>query len=228
MDVVNNIRENEELVNSLVQYADVNDDMFSFILNPDNLQGFDQAAYTWLKSNGPSIPNAGNYLRPMKSQDILQKVLTAKGWIDFRKGMDAIDAESIRTGVPIELSPELQEAKKDLVSSIKEDEEYGSVWFSEYATIDPAKFTNRAEMLELAISNPIWISKNASKPLTKAIAVFITQRNLIKASLYATNSTLSRSPELSQEYQLMVMKLKEQSIEFSDFYNRYFEGDTVI
>lgn len=224
-DIVKQLEDNKDLVESISSVGDEGADMVSWLLDTEENYEFNQAAYAHMRSNG--------YITTMSPEDIARETRAKYGWSVWRKGMDVLDGAAVERGTTIEENKDLSSRKTELVQKIKANPQYGSAWFESYGQFNPSRREKYVEALDIAFNNDKWMSENGNKPEVKAIASFLDLRQNIKNRLLAKQytgqpHTLASNPEVKEFYLRSIGALKQSDIRFAEFYNRYFEGDTII
>jgi hypothetical protein len=158
-------------------------------------------------------------------------------------GMREMEAYSRKQGVPMEYLPWIEDQKnrlKNFIRSGEYDSGYGQTvkngtgnisWWNEKGEFDTNHYNNAANAWNIVIKDKKWqgnMGKNPEdKALMKNIVEYLEYRGQTANILNARGgATLASVPSLEDEYNNKVYKWKETK-GFTEWFNRYFEGDTI-
>ena len=107
-------------------------------------------------------------------------------------------------------------------------------WRSEYLKRDAARYMDRADTIERLLDNSEFIKNFGSDSFATSLAVFIDSRNAMLNTLRdraskgkAKSITASDNVDLLDGYNKIIYQLKGESNRFAEFYNRFFDGDSL-
>jgi hypothetical protein len=169
-------------------------------------------------------------------------------------GMNELDSLAFERNTPIEQDAYLKSQKQRLVEWITNNKTYGREWAAARSDVNPQRYNNYADAWEMVFGEPkpqVGLSKNQlakpRKPVYRddvakdnpsfftAIEKFLYLRSQWQGVLRArsinapSEGTLGNNPDIANQYYQLVWELKNQDTtgKFSEWYNNYFEGDTV-
>jgi hypothetical protein len=226
---VNNLADNKEVVNTFLGAGEGGRDMLGFFMNTSGQSEFDDLAYTALQNQAPGIGEA-NYYGKISPAEVARKAASKAGWIYFNTFMSALDAEALEKGINPDDNIEMSQYKSQFLNSLQT--QYPE-WAQEYMTRDAFKFTDRAITIEKLLSNPEFTSGIGSE-IAPALALFIDTRTSLVETLQQRRATggsgsiaSESNSDLRNMYNNTIYQLKAESIRFSEFYNRFFERDSL-
>lgn len=226
---VNNLKNNPEVVGTFLTAGEGGRDMLGFFMNTSGQSEFDDWAYTALKNEAPGI-GENPYYGKISPAEVSRKAAAKAGWIYFNTFMNAMDAEALEKGVNPNDNIEMSQYKAVFVDSLKQ--QYPE-WAQEYMTRDAYKFTDRAITIERLLTNPDFVN-GIGNEISPALATFIdTRASLIEKLQQRRQSggsgsiTSDSNADLRNMYNNVIFQLKAESIRFSEFYNRFFDGDSL-
>jgi hypothetical protein len=210
-------------------------EMIGFLVNdPDGKYDFSQAAYQWQMRNSP-VPGSTTTFRGQRDPALLKQDAQRKmGWIDYRKAMDYLDQQLFAQGYTSysesgaeELNLAKQAYTHQLATTNKD-------WGADFYSVDKGKWIYRMQSIETILRDPEWMKENGGKTVVGAIAVYYTTRSQIARELASRkssgmSSTLAAADnaDLQGMWDQTIATLKQESLEFSDFYNRFLQNDPV-
>jgi hypothetical protein len=217
--------ENMQGVKEIFQYGgEEAKDMLGWAVNPSGTGSYDEWVYDYLTNQSAGI-GEGKYYDVLSPAEMQDKAAAAPGWIEFNQFMGSLDAEAIERGVPVEQDKQLSAYK---AAFIKQQREKYPEWAEQYGNISSSKFNQRADVVEQLMSDAQFMSVYGNRKGIEFIEQYIDLRKDIKEQLRSTNTTLASNKEAKRILEAFVLEAKSESLEFSEFYNRYFDGDTVI
>jgi hypothetical protein len=162
-------------------------------------------------------------------------------------GMNALDNLAFERNTPIDVDKNLAAKKARLINEISAQgggftpqgfkPGWGQVWADERINISPEKYNNYASAWSSAFTGSAW-SKDVKKENFKfwdAATTYLRERGDVQAILQDRGSDdpakarLSSNPDLQTRLRTHVLFLKNYDTtgKFSEWYNNYFEGDTI-
>jgi hypothetical protein len=211
-------------------------ELMGFLANDfDGQYTFSQAAYQWQYREGAYPGSKNTYRQNRNPEEIVREANIRKGWTEFGKIMDSIDAYKIQNGIVSDSDDRMKlfnEAKRLWV------QETGKVnfdWYSEYVSSDRAKYERRARVLGNALQDKNWMAQNGERPVIKSMAVYLDVRGKI-GQILRQRKELGGSADISTKKNADILavfdqiktQLKAESPEFGEFLNRFFINDTVV
>jgi hypothetical protein len=210
-------------------------EMIGFLVNdPDGKYDFSQAAYQWQMRNSP-VPGSTENFRGQRNPALLKQDAQKKmGWIDYRKAMDYLDQALFAQGYTSysesgaeELNLAKQAYTQQLAATNKD-------WAADFYSVDKGKWIYRMQSIETILRDPQWMKDNGGKPVVGAIATYYTTRQQIARELASRKAggasgtlTAADNADLEGLWNQTIATLKQESLEFSSFYNRFLQNDPV-
>jgi hypothetical protein len=210
-------------------------EMIGFLVNdPDGKYDFSQAAYQWQMRNSP-VPGSTTNFRGQRDPSLLKQDAQKKmGWIDYRKAMDFLDQQLFAQGYTSysergaeELNLAKQAYTQQLANTNKD-------WAADFYSVDKGKWIYRMQTINTILRDPQWMQDNGNKPVVGAIATYYVTRTQIarelanrKASGQSGTLTAADNADLEGLWNQTIATLKQESLEFSSFYNRFLQNDPV-
>jgi hypothetical protein len=210
-------------------------EMIGFLVNdPDGKYDFSQAAYQWQMRNSP-VPGSTDNFRGQRNPALLKQDAQKKmGWIDYRKAMDYLDQQLFAQGYTAysergaeELNLAKQAFTQQLATTNKD-------WAADFYSVDKGKWIYRMQSIETILRDPQWMQDNGSKPVVGALATYYVTRSQIarelasrKASGASGTLTAEDNSDLESLWNQTIATLKQESLEFSSFFNRFLQNDPV-
>ena len=210
-------------------------EMIGFLVNdPDGKYDFSQAAYQWQMRNSP-VPGSTDNFRGQRNPALLKQDAQKKmGWIDYRKAMDYLDQQLFAQGYTAysergaeELNLAKQAFTQQLATTNKD-------WAADFYSVDKGKWIYRMQSIETILRDPQWMQDNGSQPVVGALATYYVTRSQIarelasrKASGSSGTLTAEDNSDLEGLWNQTIATLKQESLEFSSFYNRFLQNDPV-
>jgi hypothetical protein len=210
-------------------------EMIGFLVNdPNGKYDFSQAAYQWQMRNSP-VPGSTENFRGQRNPALLKQDAQKKmGWIDYRKAMDYLDQQLFAQGYTSysesgaeELNLAKQAYTQQLATTNKD-------WAADFYSVDKGKWIYRMQSIETILRDPQWMKDNGGKPVVGAIATYYTTRQQIQRELASRKAggasgtlTAADNADLEGLWNQTIATLKQESLEFSSFYNRFLQNDPV-
>jgi hypothetical protein len=227
-----NIRKYGGLVSKIGQSSP---EMIGFLVNdPEGQYDFSEAVYSWQYGNSP-VPGSNEQFRERRNPAELKKDANKKmGWIEFRKNMDLLQHAMFQQGFTSfnqKGAEDLLLVKQTMVAQLVGK---NKDWAADYYSVDRGKWIYRMQSINTMLSDPQWVQDNASRPVVKSIATYVDVRKAIARELATRKanglpSTLDAkaNADLDGLWTQVVATLMQESLEFSDFYNRFLQNDPV-
>jgi hypothetical protein len=210
-------------------------DLIGFLVNdPNNRGDFSNAVYQW-QYNTPQRPGSNTTLRERRDPSQLKyEADKTIGWYEFNKGLSPLDAQLKNRGLNSFNNPgayDLKQQKDALIEKLKKQNPY---WYADYMDPNTEKWTFRFMSFDKILGNAKWMESNGDRPVVKALATYVYERNQLKRELetrksYGMPATLSAlaNYDLDERYNNMVAQLTQESDEFQQFYNRFLQNDPI-
>jgi len=216
--------------------ASDNPELIGFLANDfDGQYTFSQAAYQWQYRQGAYPGSKNTYRQNRNPAELVRDANIKRGWTEFGRIMDGIDAFKIQNGITSDRDPKLAnhlEAKRLWVQATAE---VNFDWYSEYISPDRGKYERRARVLETALQDKAWMSANGERPVVKSLAIYLDIRKKIAAildqrdRLGGSGSMEAKSnADIADVFGAIKTQLVAESPEFGEFFNRYFLNDSVV
>jgi hypothetical protein len=164
-------------------------------------------------------------------------------------GMNELDNMAFEKNVPIEQDPTLSREKARLVKWVTDQktasgENWGQDWLDNRSNLNPQRYNNYADAWNLVIGLPKKDTQDAvyrndvsrdNGMFLETVDAFLKERKKWQGELRRraqsdpTLGTLSKNTDIASQYYEYVFVLKnyDKTGKFSEFYNTYFEGDTI-
>jgi hypothetical protein len=229
---VSNLKKYDDLI---AKIGTTTPEMIGFLVNdPDGKYDFSQAAYQWQMRNSPTPGSTSNFRGQRDPALLKQDAQKKMGWIDYRKGMDYLDQQLFAQGYTSysergaeELNLAKQAYTQQLVQTNKD-------WAADFYSVDKGKWIYRMQTIETILRDPQWMRDNGNKPVVGAIATYYITRSQIARELASRKSggasgtlTAADNADLEGLWNQTIATLKQESLEFSSFYNRFLQNDPV-
>lgn len=231
LETASNLENNKDVVEIFMNAGEGGKDMLGFFMNSTNNPAFDDYAYTYLTQKGAGVSEDAYYTK-MSTSERVRRAAASAGWIKFNRLMSVLDAEAIETNTSIEASTKLRTIKSTAIAELRT---LYPEWAAEYSKQDAYKFAERANTLEELFTSKSFLSKFGNKPEVNAIAIFLTQRAKIQDTLrqrkalgYSGSIESQSNQDIAMTYNQIIYQLKTESLRFADFYNRFFDGDSLV
>lgn len=210
-------------------------EMIGFLVNDANGQyDFSEAVYAWQYGNSP-VPGSNENYRERRNPALLKQDANKKiGWVQFRKNMDLLESQLFAQGFTSfnqRGAEELQILKQAMVSDLAAK---NKDWYADFLNVDRGKWIYRIQSMQTMLNDPKWMQDNANRPVVRSIAIYLNTRQQIARELTTRKaqgmpSTLAAeaNQDLDGVWNTVLAQLKQESLEFSDFYNRFLQNDPV-
>lgn len=152
-------------------------------------------------------------------------------------GMNELDNLAYERNLPIDLDPELATKKQRLVKWISRQPEYGQQWADSRSTLNPQRFNNSAEAWDLVVGDISWqtATKKSNESFYTTATYYLERRKFYQTELRKrsqvdpTLGTLAKNPDIRDALinEVFYLKNYDKTGKFSEWYNNYFEGDTI-
>lgn len=229
---LSNIRKYGSLVSKVGQSSP---EMIGFLVNdPEGKYDFSEAVYSWQYGNSP-VPGSNESFRERRNPADLKKDANTKmGWIEYRKNMDLLQHALFQQGFTSfnqKGAEELQLVKQSMLAQLVGK---NKDWAADYYSVDRGKWIYRMQSINTMLTDPQWVADNADRPVVKSLATYVDVRKAIARELATRKanglpSTLDAkaNADLDGLWTQLVATLMQESLEFSDFYNRFLQNDPV-
>lgn len=188
-----------------------------------NDTSYDQWYQDYLTNNAIG-PGEDNYYTALSPSEAYQKAAAAPGWLEFRNMQNILDATANERNIPLENNTDLMNFRS---AYIKELGAKYPEWNDEYKNVNPTKYNQIAAAAEEVVKDPNWRAANGSRSGVQYIERFLELRKTIQANLQAAGTSLNANKPQKQILDAFLLQAKKDSLEFSDWYNRYFSNDKL-
>ena len=232
VDAFNNIQKYEDLVQ---QVGGSSPEMIGFIVNdPDGQYDFSAATYAWQYRNAPVPGSIDNY-RERRNPTLLRRDAQIKsGWVEYRKKMDLLQHTLFSRGLNAFTengAEDLNVYRKAVIADLAGKNQD---WYADYLSTDRGKWIYRMQSINTILSNRKWVSDNANRSVVKALAGYMDTRARIarelenrKAMGLPSSIEAKANADLAGYWNVTVATLQQESLEFSNFYNRFLQNDPI-
>ena len=158
------------------------------------------------------------------------------GYQKYGKLMDFVDSMMMEMGLPnlmVKDAQKLAEYRREELDKILEEHPGFSEAFYKGRDLSPNRWDNKIADMEkvvLAVMDPAITNDWLSRPDLIGLAVYIDNRNEMKANLQASkykSLDAKANTELAKEWATIVADIIAEYPEFASIYYRYLEGDPV-
>jgi hypothetical protein len=210
-------------------------EMIGFLVNdPNGKYDFSNAVYQWQQSNSP-VPGSVENFRGQRNPAMLKIDANKKmGWIEYRKAMDYLDYNLKAQGFESYSesgAEELQLAKQLFTQQLATK---NKDWASDFYSVDKGKWIYRMQTIQTMLTDPTWMKENGNRQVVNALAIYYSTRTQIARELGSRKAgggsgtlTSQDNVDLDAMWRSTIAKLTDESLEFSDFYNRFLQNDPV-
>jgi len=235
---------NVQTVRNLKKYGNLmaaaeasdNPELIGFLANDfDGQYTFSQAAYQWQYRKGAYPGSKNTYRQNRNPAELVRDANIKRGWTEFGRIMDGIDAFKIQNGISSDRDPKLANHLEAKRLWVKATAEVNFDWYSEYISPDRGKYERRARVLETALQDKAWMTANGNRPVVKSLAVYLDVRKKIAAVLAqrdrlggSASLEAKSNADISDVFGAIKTQLVAESPEFGEFFNRYFINDSVV
>jgi hypothetical protein len=223
---------------NLMANAEANDnsELIGFLANDfDGQYTFSQAAYQWQYRQGAYPGSKNTYRQNRSPEELLRDANIKRGWTQFNSLMGQINTYKIQNGIVSDTDDSLKPIMAAKKLWLRQMAEQNLDWYSEYISPDRGKYERRALVLETALADKKWMAQNGSRPVVKAMAVYLDARkqlgNLLQQRERAGGSRMldaKSNADVAFVLDQVRTQLVAESPEFEEFMNRYFINDTVV
>ena len=243
---VQNIEKYSDLITEL---AGLEPKLIGTIVNDKDGYKFSQAAYQWLYSKNIAPNSKEKFLSAQNPIDAQKATEAEKGWIQYGKLRDAIDAELetrgltsiqqkgaedlaiIKAGFITKLSRERDAQGKEILDPTT-GQFVQTAWFIDYKDSDGSKTNRVVEGLSKILNNKTFMADHAKSTTWKSIGVYFDLRKSIAAELQkrpAKSIDAKANKDLRIVYDGFVNKLKKDDpIGFGGIYDRFLTQDLIV
>jgi hypothetical protein len=194
---------------------------------------FSQASYNWELANSPA-PGAANYRQPRNPQELQKDTNVSAGWVKFNNLMDSVESQLKNMNVDTS-NPAIHKALMSVVVGSMREDKSNADWMVDFNSTDRARFQKRADFFTQALQDPTFMADHKGDTQIIAMQSFLNMRVQVSNQLQDSLSNggsyrlTAKSNSLVQQYYLQqVQSLKDQSLGFANWYDKYFANDTVV
>jgi hypothetical protein len=202
----------------------------SLFVGPDDEGTYSGAARAW-ELNTSVAPGSNTKFRSFKDpQDALKSVNAEKGWIQYRKISDQIEAIRIQRGLKslnAAGAEDLQQAKQQVVQHL---EETNKDWRDDYLSRDSGKVTRFLEAANTAVTSPKAKGRADLDGLRQYMVLRVQLRTVLQQRKAAGGSgtmTATDNADIAEAMDTVVGFLKQKYLTFADIYDRNLTGDDL-
>jgi hypothetical protein len=234
IDTVKNLKKFQNLM--ATAEASDNPELIGFLANDfDGQYTFSQAAYQWQYRQGAYPGSKNTYRQNRSPEELLRDANIKRGWTQFNSLMGQINTYKIQNGIVSDTDDALNPIMAAKKLWLRQMAEQNLDWYSEYISPDRGKYERRAQVLDAALADKKWMAQNGSRPVVKAMAVYLDARkqlgNLLQQRERAGGSRMldaKSNADIAFVLDQVRTQLIAESPEFEEFMNRYFINDTVV
>lgn len=146
------------------------------------------------------------------------------GWIEYRKGMDLIEAERVHRGLPnlqVKAASDLAQMKRDLVQSLAD--KYPS-WEQDYMVTDPLRNERLISLLRETVAD----RRLKHRQDMRGVQEYLDARDMfgiVLGSSEAKTLSAASNQALAEQWRTTVADIVERNLPFADLYYRWLEFD---
>jgi hypothetical protein len=194
---------------------------------------FSQAAYNWQLDHSP-VPGGDAFRTQKNPQEVMRDALVNRGWIRFNQAMDEVTANYQARGLNI-ADPTVHKAMMNGVVSFLTQDSSNTPWYEEFKSADKSRFERRADFFQQALTDPSFAGDHKNDSTIQTIGAFLDLRsqmanalNDVKANGGSNRLSAKSNYQLAQDYLQQIVRLKNQNLGFSEWYDKYFTNDPVV
>ena len=182
---------------------------------------FDKGVYKWMSDN--KLPGIGENYRETKSVEEVQRDILMRGaWAEYREEKDIRDEQLANLGVSLQSNAAesiritWEEFKVSMI------EKYGNVWFEEINTYQD-KTAFFVSGIQMALNDPEFMKQQGNTPRWIGISRYFSERAMAMDAIERGED----SGEVKERFAQFVSDFRFSSLAFSDFYDRFLDGDDL-
>lgn len=187
---------------------------------------FSQAVYN-KQLQTPVRPGSSTRQRtPLSPEELMQQPSTRLGWIKFTRMMDLIEAAQFERGLPNLQVKDAQDLKNLKQMAIVAIAKQHPSWYEEYSQTDELKWTKKIQGMEKIAAD----DRLKNRPDIAALSNYLDARKVIVAILQGRDQhgiNAADNQGIKLLWESIVAKMKKDSLQFSDLYNRWLDTDPV-
>ena len=183
---------------------------------------FDEGVYQWMQSN--SVEGMDDALRGRRNpQEVQNAAIMQSAWREYRVEKEARDAELKRRGLTLEQNDAagIKAAWQDFTDNymVQKYREQWTVAYNSYKNATPQYLT----AINMAQNDSNFMSTTGSSPLWDRINAYTSERQAALNAIAAGGD----SKAIREAFAAWASEFKYSSLEFSDFYDRFLDQDTL-
>lgn len=152
-----------------------------------------------------------------------------RGWVEYRRVMDLIDAERIQRGLPnlqVRGASDLAAIKRGFIDELAQR---NPVWFAEFGNTDRNAWARRIAGLR-AVADSTQFADRPDRQDIAGLRDYLQARDLVLAELShrkAKTLTAASNRDLAQDWESIKAALVEQNLAFGALFYRWLENDPM-
>jgi hypothetical protein len=215
----NVLRDNSALGRELIGLGP---DALGVLASSAPLGEFDEGVYQWMQGN--AVEGMSDALRGRRNpQEVQNATIMQNAWREYRIEKEARDAELKRRGLTLEQNDAagIKAAWQDFTDN-QMVQKYGEQWvvaYNSYQNATPKYLT----AIKMAQSDTNFMNTTGNSPLWDRIGTYTRERQAALDAIAAGGD----SKAIRDAFAAWAADFKYSSLEFSDFYDRFLDQDTL-
>lgn len=182
---------------------------------------FDKGVYKWMSDN--KLPGIDENYRATKSVEEVQRDILMRGaWAEYREEKDIRDEQLARMGVSLQSNAAEPIRRTWEEFKIGMVEKYGNVWFEEINTYQD-KTAFFVSGIQMALNDSKFMKQQGGTPRWLGISRYFSERAMAMDAIARGED----SAEVKERFAQFVSNFRFSSLAFSDFYDRFLDGDDL-
>lgn len=224
---VNNAKKYSDLIGKI--YSD-EPKLIGLITNNTDGYTFSSAAYNWQQENAVTAGSSTRFREKNDPVKATQENNAQRGWIQYRKVMNILDAELAGRGLTSyqqKGAEDLADMKSQMTTAIGMK---NTDWYRDYLDTDGSKTIRVVSGLKKIIADKKFMADNKSNPTWKSVVAYLSIRDTIQQELASRpekSISAKANSDVSFMWDTLVTKLKNDDSGFKDLYDRFLSQDPV-
>lgn len=223
-------KENRNLVSEVAQFDPA---LIQLITNEDIERDFDRASYLWEMNTSPIPGDKGKFRERVSPEEAIRAQDIRKGWIEYNRFMDALDADMELNGVK-SINSNAGAVYRDIKQEFMDEllannepfrEEWGQYsiggWMNSIRAINTIL---EDEKFMTNYDNETWALMRDYMDAREDMVEILEQQESFGGSKNINAASNIQLRELWDEY---ISELKQENTLFSSWYNRFLDNDTL-
>jgi hypothetical protein len=217
------------------QIAPDTPELVGFLVNdPDNKYTFSTAVYQWQYKSSTAPGSDENFRQRRNPAELKKEADKRMGWYKYNKIMNTLDPQLAERGLTSYTSSgaeDLKEEKDRVVGELKKSNIH---WYADFMDTTQSRWLYRMANIDTFLNDAQWLKDNRNNPVLNPLVTYMSERKKIAKQLaerramgMATTLAAQDNFDLQEQWDEVVFTLKQESTEFTQFYNRFLQNDPV-